>query len=56
MLWRQTWKLKPRWSRRRRQLEQAQLNLGFTRITSPVDGIPGIARAQIGDLVGPRNG
>ena len=38
------------------QLEQAQLNLGFTRITSPVDGIPGIARAQIGDLVGPATG
>src|SRR5580765_1338149 len=38
------------------QLEQAQLNLGFTSITSPVDGIPSIARAQIGDLVGPATG
>jgi RND family efflux transporter MFP subunit len=38
------------------QLEQAQLNLGFTKITSPIDGIPGIARAQIGDLVGPATG
>ena len=38
------------------QLEQAQLNLGFTKITSPVDGIPSIARAQIGDLVGPATG
>ena len=34
-------------------VEEAQLNLGFTRITSPVDGIAGIAKAQLGDLVGP---
>ena len=34
-------------------VEQARLNLGFTRIISPVDGIAGIANAQIGDLVGP---
>jgi membrane fusion protein (multidrug efflux system) len=38
------------------QVEQAQLNLGFTSITSPIDGIPSIARAQIGDLVGPGSG
>jgi membrane fusion protein (multidrug efflux system) len=31
----------------------AQLNLGFTKITSPIDGIAGIARAQIGNLVNP---
>jgi membrane fusion protein, multidrug efflux system len=36
-------------------VEQAQLNLGFTRITSPVDGIAGIAKAQLGNLVGPTN-
>lgn len=35
------------------QLDTAQLNLGFTRIASPVDGIAGIAKAQIGNLVGP---
>jgi membrane fusion protein, multidrug efflux system len=35
------------------QLEEAQLNLGFTRITSPVAGIASIAMAQIGNLVGP---
>jgi RND family efflux transporter MFP subunit len=35
------------------QVEQAQLNLEFTKITSPIDGIASIARAQIGDLVGP---
>lgn len=34
-------------------VESAQLNLGFTKITSPVDGIAGIAKAQIGNLVGP---
>jgi len=38
------------------QVEQAQLNLGFTRITSPVDGITSIAKGQIGDLVGPATG
>jgi RND family efflux transporter MFP subunit len=32
---------------------QAQLNLEFTQIRSLVDGIAGIARGQIGDLVGP---
>ncbi|MGE5247244.1 MAG: efflux RND transporter periplasmic adaptor subunit, partial [Verrucomicrobiota bacterium] len=35
------------------QLEEAQLNLGFTKITSPVSGIAGIAKAQVGNLVGP---
>jgi membrane fusion protein (multidrug efflux system) len=34
-------------------LETARLNLGFTRITSPIDGIAGIAKAQIGDLLSP---
>src|SRR6266404_3184568 len=37
-------------------VEQAELNLGFTKILSPIDGIAGIARAQIGDLVGPSTG
>ena len=31
----------------------AQLSLGFTRVTSLIDGIAAIATAQIGDLVGP---
>jgi len=30
----------------------AQLNIDFTRITSPIDGVAGIAMGQIGDLVG----
>jgi membrane fusion protein (multidrug efflux system) len=34
-------------------VEKAKLDLGFTRITSPIDGIAGIAKAQIGDLLGP---
>ena len=34
-------------------VQTAQLNLGFTKINAPVDGIAGIAKAQIGDLVGP---
>ena len=32
----------------------AQLNLGFTRIVSLIDGVAGIANAQVGDLVGPQ--
>jgi RND family efflux transporter MFP subunit len=35
------------------QVEQAQLNLGFTRVTSLLDGIAGIAQVQIGNLVSP---
>ncbi len=35
------------------QVQQAQLNLEFTRITSPVDGVASIANRGIGDLVGP---
>jgi len=34
-------------------LDKAQLDLGFTYITSPITGIAGMARAQIGNLVGP---
>jgi membrane fusion protein, multidrug efflux system len=34
-------------------VEKVKLDLGFTRIISPVDGIAGIAKAQIGNLVGP---
>lgn len=33
-------------------VEQAKLNLEFCKITAPVDGIAGIAQAQVGDLVG----
>lgn len=34
-------------------VDKARLNLNFTRIISPVDGIAGIAKAQVGNLVGP---
>lgn len=33
-------------------VEQAKLNLDWTKVFSPVDGIAGIANAQVGDLVG----
>jgi len=35
------------------QVEQAELNLEFTHVTSLVDGIVGIAQVQIGNLVNP---
>src|SRR5713226_8226219 len=35
------------------QLDAAQLNLSFTKVVSLIDGIAGIAQAQIGDLVTP---
>jgi len=35
----------------RAAVDQAELNLGWTRVTSPIEGIVGIARAQVGDLV-----
>lgn len=40
----------------RAALEQAQLNREFTAITSPIDGIAGLAKTQVGDLVGPSTG
>lgn len=35
------------------QVQQAQLNLEFTKVRSLVYGVAGIAKGQIGDLVGP---
>jgi membrane fusion protein (multidrug efflux system) len=35
----------------RAAVDQAALSLGWTKITSPIDGIVGIAKAQVGDLV-----
>jgi membrane fusion protein (multidrug efflux system) len=34
------------------QLAQAQLNLSWTKVYSPLDGIAGLSTSQIGDLVG----
>src|SRR5256885_12276776 len=36
-------------------VEQAELNMEFTRVTSLVSGIAGIAQVQIGNLVGPNS-
>jgi membrane fusion protein (multidrug efflux system) len=42
----------------RAAVQQAELNLGFTTIRSPVDGLAGLAspQAQVGNLVGPNSG
>ncbi len=37
-------------------VDEAQLNVQFCKITSPIDGIAGLAQGQIGDLVGPGSG
>ena len=37
-------------------VQQAKLNVEFASVTSPIEGIAGLARAQIGDLVGPGSG
>lgn len=34
-------------------VKQAELNLGYTKIISPIDGLAGFANNQVGDLVGP---
>jgi len=33
--------------------EKARLDLGFSQIRSPIDGVVGVAAAQLGDFVGP---
>jgi RND family efflux transporter MFP subunit len=35
------------------QMDQAELNLEFTKVRSLVNGVAGLAKTQIGDLVGP---
>jgi membrane fusion protein (multidrug efflux system) len=37
-------------------VETATINLGFTRLSSPIDGIAGIAQAQVGALVSTSSG
>ncbi len=34
-------------------VETAKVNLGFTKLVSPIDGIAGVATTQVGNLVGP---
>jgi membrane fusion protein (multidrug efflux system) len=36
-------------------VDKARLDLDFTKITSPIDGVAGLAQAQIGNLVGPNS-
>jgi membrane fusion protein (multidrug efflux system) len=35
------------------QVEQSKLNLAWTKVYCPIEGIAGVATAQVGDLVGP---
>src|SRR5438105_1981649 len=37
-------------------VKQAELNLGYTKITAPIDGVAGFANNQVGDLVNPTSG
>src|SRR5207244_3475716 len=37
-------------------VEATKLNLEFTKITSPIAGLAGVALAQVGDLVGSNTG
>ena len=37
-------------------VKQAEINLGYTKITAPIDGVAGFANNQVGDLVGPSTG
>jgi RND family efflux transporter MFP subunit len=37
-------------------VKQAEINLGYTKITAPIDGLVGFANNQVGDLVGPNTG
>ena len=34
-------------------VETARVNLGFTRLISPIDGVAGVAKVQVGNLVNP---
>src|SRR5207237_4273916 len=37
-------------------VKQAEINLGYTKIIAPIDGVVGFANNQVGDLVGPSTG
>ena len=37
-------------------VKQAELNLGYTKILAPIEGVSGFANAQVGDLVSPTSG
>jgi membrane fusion protein (multidrug efflux system) len=40
----------------RAAVKDAELNLEYTRVTAPIDGVAGFVTAQVGDLVGPSTG
>ncbi len=37
-------------------VKQTELNLGYTKITAPIDGVAGFTNNQVGDLVNPTSG
>ena len=37
-------------------VKTAEINLGYTKVASPIDGVAGFANNQVGDLVGPTTG
>src|SRR6201993_4222831 len=37
-------------------VQQAAINLGYTKVTAPIDGVVGFTNNQVGDLVGPSTG
>jgi membrane fusion protein (multidrug efflux system) len=37
-------------------VQQAEINVGYTKVVSPIDGVAGFANSQVGDLVGPTTG
>src|ERR1700720_1715759 len=37
-------------------VKQTEINLGYTKITAPIDGVTGFANNQVGDLVSPTSG
>src|SRR6201993_195052 len=37
-------------------VQQAAINLGYTKVTAPIDGLVGFTNNQVGDLVGPSTG
>jgi membrane fusion protein (multidrug efflux system) len=40
----------------RAAVKDAELNLEYTKVTAPIDGLAGFVTAQVGDLVGPSTG
>src|SRR6476661_651051 len=37
-------------------VKQLEINVGYTKITAPIDGVVGFTNNQVGDLVGPSTG